>query len=111
MFATMDALFKSITHLSMHQAHRLNVRAFAFAFAIFEVIGFVFVSLISGWTGWGQELVSFLSTFVPWYGTDLTGLLAGIFWGIIDGLIAGAIFASLYNWALGREGKRPAKKK
>lgn len=76
---------------------KLNVRAFAFAFAIWWGVGLFlgtwWVIAASGSTG----EPTFLARIYFGYEISPIGSLIGLAWGAVDGLIGGAIFAWLYN--------------
>ncbi len=76
---------------------KLNVRAFALAFALWWGIGLFlgtwWVIATSGTTG----EPTFLARIYIGYEISPVGSVIGLVWGVIDGLIAGTIFAWLYN--------------
>ncbi len=76
---------------------KLNIRAFALAFAVWWGVGLFlgtwWVIAISGATG----EPTFLARIYIGYEISPMGSVIGLVWGTIDGFIAGAIFAWLYN--------------
>jgi len=79
---------------------KLNVRAFAVAFALWWGVG---IFLGTWWviaTGGATGEPTFLARLYLGYAISPMGSVIGLAWGAADGLIAGAIFAWLYN-ALG----------
>ena len=81
---------------------KLNVRAFAVAFALWWGVGLFlgtwWVIASSGSTG----EPTFLARIYIGYEISPLGSVIGLAWGTIDGLIAGAIFAWLYNAFAGK---------
>ena len=81
---------------------KLNVRAFALAFAVWWgvrlFLGTWWVIATSGATG----EPTFLARIYIGYEISPVGSVIGLVWGVIDGLIAGAIFAWLYNAIVNR---------
>ncbi len=76
---------------------KLNVRAFALAFALWWGVGIFlgtwWVIALSGSTG----EPTFLARIYIGYEISPLGSLIGLAWGAVDALIVGAIFAWLYN--------------
>lgn len=76
---------------------KLNVRAFALAFAVWWGVG---IFLLTWWLialhGSTGEPTWLGRVYVGYEVTPL-GSVIGLVWGAIDALIAGAIFAWLYN--------------
>ena len=76
---------------------KLNVRAFALAFALWWGVGIFlltwWVIALSGATGEPTPL----GRIYIGYEISPLGSIIGLGWGAIDGLIGGAIFAWLYN--------------
>ena len=76
---------------------KLNVRAFALAFALWWGVGIFLLTwwiiALSGATGEPTPL----GRIYIGYEISPLGSVIGLGWGAIDGLIGGAIFAWLYN--------------
>ena len=76
---------------------KLDIRAFAFACAIFWGLAVLLVTwwimLFEGETG----QVTVLGHIYRGYNISWMGSLIGLVWAFFDGLICGAIFAWLYN--------------
>ena len=81
----------------MKQEMKLNVRAFALAFAVWWGVGIFlgtwWVIALGGSTG----EPTFLARIYIGYEISPLGSIIGFVWGTIDGLVSGAIFAWLYN--------------
>ncbi len=76
---------------------KLNIRAFALAFAIWWGVGiFLLTWWIIAFEGSTNELF-FLGRIYLGYTISPVGSLIGFAWAFVDALIAGAIFAWLYN--------------
>lgn len=73
-----------------------NVRAFAVASAVLWGSAMLLVGWIAPF-GYGEAMVSLISSVYIGYGPGFIGGLIGGFWGAIDGGIAGLVFAWLYN--------------
>lgn len=80
----------------------LNVRAFAFAFALWWGAALFFgtwwLIVMDGATG----DPTFLARFYLGYKISALGSIIGLAWGLIDGLVAGAILAWVYNFSATR---------
>lgn len=76
---------------------KLNIRAFALAFAIWWGVG-IFIATWWIIAFWGvTEAVPFLGRIYIGYNISPLGSVIGFVWAFVDALIAGAIFAWLYN--------------
>ncbi len=76
---------------------KLNIRAFALAFAIWWGVGiFLLTWWIIAFCGATGE-PTFLARIYIGYEISPIGSVIGLVWGFVDALIAGAIFAWLYN--------------
>ena len=76
---------------------KLNVGAFALAFAIWWGVG---IFLLTWWViqfGGATAEPTFLGRIYIGYKMTPIGSLIGLAWGFVDALVAGAIFAWLYN--------------
>ncbi len=76
---------------------KLNVRAFALAFAIWWGVG---ICALTWWviaSGGATGEPTFLGRIYIGYEITPLGSVIGLAWGFADGLVAGAIFAWLYN--------------
>ena len=81
---------------------KLDVRAFAVAFAIWWGVG---VFIMTWWViafGGASAEAPFLGRIYIGYDISPLGSVIGLIWGVVDGLIAGAIFAWLYNFVMGK---------
>lgn len=81
---------------------KLNVRAFAVAFALWWGVG---VFLLTWWIialGDPTTGPTFLGRIYIGYEITPVGSVIGLAWGLADGLVAGAIFAWLYNFLVAR---------
>ena len=81
---------------------KLNVMAFALAFAIFWGLAVLLVTwwiiLFEGPTG----EVTVLGHIYRGYNISMVGSLIGLAWAFVDALVCGAIFAWLYNLLVGK---------
>lgn len=76
---------------------KLNIGAFALAFAIWWGVGiFLLTWWIIAFSGATDE-PTFLGQIYLGYRVTPVGSVMGLVWGFVDALIAGAIFAWLYN--------------
>lgn len=75
---------------------RLSVKGFAWACAVFWGLAVLLLG-VAGMMGYGQPLITSLSSLYLGYAATTAGVLVGTVWALIDGLIGGAIFAWLYN--------------
>ena len=81
---------------------KLNVKAFAltcgsiWALAIFLLTWWIIA--FEGSTG----DITLIGRIYRGYSISPAGSLIGLVWAFVDGLLFGAIFASLYNFAVGR---------
>ena len=82
--------------------HSLNPKAFALACGATWALGLIFLALIGRFTqgGYGDTVISLLSTVYKGYRPTIPGALMGGIWGFIDGAIGGYVLASLYNYFL-----------
>lgn len=81
---------------------KLDIRAFAIAFAIWWGVG---VFLLTWWVialGGPTGEPTFLGRIYIGYEISPLGSVIGLIWGAVDGLIAGAIFAWLYNFIVAK---------
>ena len=76
---------------------KLNIGAFAIAFAIWWGVGFFLATWWIIGTGGATGEPSFVARIYLGYAISPLGSVIGLAWGFVDGLIAGAIFAWLYN--------------
>lgn len=77
---------------------KLNVRAFAVAFAVWWGVGiFLFTWFIIAMDGSTSE-PTFLGRLYIGYEISPMGSIIGLAWGTFNALITGAIFALLYNF-------------
>lgn len=77
---------------------KLNVKAFALAFAIWWGVG---IFILTWWIialGGPTDDPTFLGRIYIGYAVTPLGSVIGFVWGFFDALIAGAIFAWLYNY-------------
>jgi hypothetical protein len=76
---------------------KLNIKAFASAFAIWWGFGLFFLTWwIIGFDGTSQE-ATLIGRLYRGYSITPLGSVIGLLWGLGDGFIGGAIFAWLYN--------------
>ena len=75
----------------------INLRAFAAAVAVIWGGAMVFLGWVAPF-GYGEPLVTLLSSLYLGYGPGFLGGLIGGAWGVVDGGIGGLVFAWLYNW-------------
>ena len=76
---------------------KLNVKAFAFTFAIWWGVG---IFLLTWWIialDGASDEAFFLGRIYIGYTISPLGSLIGFVWAFADGLVGGAIFAWLYN--------------
>ena len=76
---------------------KLNIGAFAIAFAIWWGVGFFLATWWIIGTGGETGEPTFVARIYLGYEISPLGSVIGLAWGFVDGLIAGAIFAWLYN--------------
>ncbi len=81
---------------------KLNIGAFAVAFAIWWGVGFFLVTWWIIATGGATGEPTFVARIYLGYEISAIGSVIGLLWGFADGLIAGAIFAWLYNFLVSR---------
>ena len=77
---------------------KLDPKAFGLACGATWAIGIVLLALFSLFgNGYGDSIISLISTVYRGYRPTIPGALIGAIWGFIDGFIGGYIFAWLYN--------------
>ncbi len=76
---------------------KLDVKALAVAFGLSVAAYMLFL----GWAamyGWGDQIVSVISSLYIGFAPSFVGGIIGAVWGFVDGAIGGAIIALIYNW-------------
>jgi hypothetical protein len=58
---------------------------------------YVFFCGITAMFGWGNALVSTLSSLYIGYSASILGAVIGAIWGFVDGYIGGVVIAWIYN--------------
>lgn len=65
-------------------------------------LGWALYVLLIGITsmfGWGNAIVTVLSSLYIGYDASVIGAIIGAIWGFVDGFVCGLIVAWVYNWA------------
>ena len=75
----------------------LNKKNFGLAGGILWGSALFFVTLISLWTGYANELSGILKAVYPGYSISMLGSIIGLAYGFLDGFIGLYIFAWIYN--------------
>lgn len=84
---------------------KLSLKAMIFAGALFQVVGFVFVSLLNGvLRPYGGTYLMLLASLYPGYDPVNwpIGIIVGSLYSFLAGALAGLLFASLYNFFCAR---------
>ncbi len=79
---------------------KLDIRAFAIAFAILWSLAAFFVGIFNLiWPPYGAAFLEMLAAVYPGYKMQpgIWGLIVVTLYALLDGAVAGAIFAWLYN--------------
>ncbi len=81
----------------MAASSELSPKGLGLALGLITAAGLLFMSLMSAYVGWGNELVSLVAGVYIGYGEGLGRGLVGVVWGFADGFVGGWVLAWLYN--------------
>jgi ABC-type phosphate transport system permease subunit len=80
---------------------KISLRSMVIAAALFQGIGFLFVSLLNVvLRPYGGTYLALLASLYPGYDptSGLAGVIVGTLYSLIAGAVAGFVFGSLYNF-------------
>jgi hypothetical protein len=84
---------------------KLSLRSMIIAGALFQAIGFLFVSLMNVvLRPYGGAYLALLASLYPGYDpiSGLVGVLVGTVYSLLAGAVAGLVFGALYNFVTER---------
>jgi hypothetical protein len=79
---------------------KLSIKAFTIAAALFQALGFLFVSLLNViLPPYGGAWLAVLTSLYPGYRPEMgpASIIIGVLYALLAGGVAGALFAWLYN--------------
>jgi len=76
---------------------KLSVKALALSFGIFWGFSLFLLTVLSVYTGYLQEVLTFIEGIYPYYSITLVGSVAGLVWGFFDGFVCGLVVGWIYN--------------